>query len=397
MVRSGGRAAVGCGAVLMIIVLVLQATPSGAAARPRTTISKATRKATTTTTAKATALKVPTFAPATVAAVRAEADWALQSQLADGALGHYVDRVKVWPYLANFTAMGLSRATEVTGDRRYAQAAWRWLAWYQAHQDAQGFVTDYDVVAGVPTSTGDMDSTDAYAGTFLLAARRNWQATGDTATLRTLRTGIAGAVRAIEATQDVDGLTWAKPAWKVKYLMDQAETWAGLRAAVELAGVLGDSALRRRAETDAARMLTGINGMWNGGAGSYDWAIHADGARTPTRWGVLYSDALQQAWAVAFGVVPPARATALMARFTAEQPLWADPASLATFTGGTQRAGYWPVAGWAFLRIGDAARAATAATSIQGGALSASRAWPYTPANAGQLIGLVSADPRLLS
>src|SRR5207253_11260873 len=156
-----------------------------------------------------------------VANVRADADWLLIAQLADGAIGHSVDQVKVWPYLGNEAAMGLARATEVTGDAKYVTAAWKWLRWYQAHQDASGFVTDYNVSAGVETSTGDMDSTDAYAGTFLLATRRAWKASGDSASLATLRTGVGKTVAAIEATQDTDGMTWAKPAWHVKYLMDQ--------------------------------------------------------------------------------------------------------------------------------------------------------------------------------
>jgi hypothetical protein len=160
--------------------------------------------------------------------------------------------------------------------------------------------------------------------------------------------------------------------------------------------VLGDDVLGQRAGADAARMLSGIESMWNAGAGSYDWAIHSDGARVTTNWDVLYSDALQQAWAVAFGVVPATRATALMQRFSTEQPEWDRPAALARFTGGSQATGYWPVAGWAYQRVGDTARAALAATNIQAGAEAAARAWPYTPANAGQLIGLLSADPRLL-
>ena len=77
-----------------------------------------------------------------------DADWILKSQLPDGAIANYVDRQAVWPYLSNFAAMGLARATGVTGDRKYLNAAWSWLAWYQAHQDAQGFVTDYTVVNG---------------------------------------------------------------------------------------------------------------------------------------------------------------------------------------------------------------------------------------------------------
>lgn len=369
MVRSWGRAAVVCCAVVLTALVVLEAQPSDAAVRRKV---------------KVTAAPAPAFAPATVEAVRAEADWALQAQLADGALGHYVDRVKVWPYLANFTAIGLARATEVTGDARYVAAAWRWLAWYQASQDGQGFVTDYTVVGGVPVSTGDMDSTDAYAGTFLLAVRRAYRATGDKATLRSLQAGITNAVRAIEATQDTDGLTWAKPTWKVKYLMDQAETLAGLRAAAELAATLGDGALAQRVSADATRMQTGIDGLWNTATGAYDWAVHETGVRTPTNWTVLYPEALQQAWAVAFGAVPKDRAKTLMARFGAEQPRWDQPPD------------YWPVAGWAYLRIGDTARAGAAATAIQNKAAATARAWPYTPANAGQLIGLLSADDRVL-
>ena len=125
--------------------------------------------------------------------MRADADWLLQAQLPDGAIGHYVDRVKIWPYLANEAATGLAQATKVTGDTKYVSAVWSWLKWYQAHEDVNGFVTDYTVSGGVETSTGDMDSTDAYAGTFLMAARKVWKVSGDTATL----------VKGIESTPGV--------------------------------------------------------------------------------------------------------------------------------------------------------------------------------------------------
>ena len=127
----------------------------------------------------------------TVDDVRADADWILAAQLPDGAIAHYSDRVAVWPYLANFAAQGLLRATEVTGDQKYLDAAWRWFGWYQAHMDAQGFVADYAMRDGVLTSTGFMDSTDAYAGTFLsavLSASRS--RTGQLAKLQALAPGI---------------------------------------------------------------------------------------------------------------------------------------------------------------------------------------------------------------
>ena len=134
-----------------------------------------------------------------------DAGWALSAQLPDGAIAHHTDKREVWPYLANFAAMGLARATEVSRDTRYADGAWRWLAWYQAHQDANGYVTDYLVNGdGTLTSKGDMDSTDAYAGTFLLAARRTFLATNDRNKLRALAPALSAAVKAIVSTQDGD-------------------------------------------------------------------------------------------------------------------------------------------------------------------------------------------------
>ncbi|MCA1845718.1 MAG: hypothetical protein LC792_21490, partial [Actinobacteria bacterium] len=161
-----------------------------------------------------------------------------------------------------------------------------------------------------------MDSTDAYAGTFLLATRMAYRVSGDRAHLARLGAGIAGAVKAVEATQQSDGLTWAKPSWKVKYLMDQAETYAGLNAGAELATALGNTTLSDRARSDARRMSSGVANLWNSGVGAYDWAVHEDGARVRTDWSLLYSDSLQQPWAVAFGLVEASRASTLMGRFS---------------------------------------------------------------------------------
>jgi hypothetical protein len=185
-------------------------------------------------------------------------------------------------------------------------------------------------------STGDMDSTDAYAGTFLLAARAALRVSGDRARLATLRAGIGGAVRAIEATQDRDGLTWAKPTWRVKYLMDQAETYAGLRAASELARALGDEALAVRTTDDAERLRAGVAGLWNPATGAYDWARHDGDARQRTNWTLLYPDALQQMWAVAFGLVDQRRGAWLVARFDAAQPRWDRPLATALYHKGRQ-------------------------------------------------------------
>jgi hypothetical protein len=375
---------------------------AGAPARAGRTSKPGATSTTSSTSAKpststSTTVPRPAFDAITVANVRADADWLLGAQMPDGAIGHYVDRVKIWPYLGNEAALGLARATEVTGDTKYVGAAWRWLQWYQAHQDAAGFVTDYNVVGGVETSTGDMDSTDAYAGTFLLAARKAWRASGSTATLGTLRQGVAKAVAAIEATQDVDGMTWAKPAWHVKYLMDQAETYAGLRAATDLAAALGDRTLAQQASGDANRMAAGVAGLWNGPSGAYDWAVHSTGARQATNWTLLYSDSLQQAWAVTYGLSTGTQAQGVITRFTTSQPKWANPTATALNTAGTGPVGYWPAAGLALQRTGQTAQAAVAATSIRDAALAAGRAWPFDSGVAGMQLLLESGDSSYLA
>lgn len=317
--------------------------------------------------------------------VRADADWILSAQFSDGAIANYVDKVAVWPYLSHFAAVGLVRATEVTGDARYLNAAWRWLSWYQSKQDASGFVTDYVVKDGVLTSTGDMDSTDAYAGMFLVAAREAYRVSGDEAAVRGLRTGIVQAVRAIEATQQPDGLTWAKPAWKVKYLMDQAEAFAGLVAAADLARPLNDATLSQVATSDAIRMRLGIDALWNSTTNTYDWAVHENGVHIANDNSILYPDWLQQAWAVAFGLVDEPRATDLLTRFNSAQPNWAQPTATAMFSGGMETVGYWPQAAFAFAEVGSLV-APLAVSTIRGAGITANRAWPYTTATAGQLI-----------
>src|SRR5437879_733183 len=157
-----------------------------------------------------------------------------------------------------------------------------------------------------------MDATDSYAGTFLLALRSAYVTSKDATRLSTFRKGISSAVKAIEATQNADGLTWAKPTWLVKYLMDQGETYAGLLAAADLANTLKDATTSSRASSDAARMRKGVAALWSASTVSYAWAVQTDGSRVANDWSILYSDAFEQAWAVAFGLVDSPRQADLM-------------------------------------------------------------------------------------
>ncbi|MGH8888691.1 MAG: hypothetical protein ACRDV3_02890 [Acidothermaceae bacterium] len=337
-----------------------------------------------------------TRASVSVSNIADDANWLLQGQLPDGAIAWYVDKSHISPYLANYAAIGLAEARKQTGAQVYSDAAWSWLHWYAAHQDSNGFVTDYDVDAtGIETSTGDEDSTDAYAGTYLSALRATYVVDPNWSQLTSLHSSIAAAVGAIEATQDIDGLTFAKPSWPVKYLMDQTETYNGLVSAGSLASQLGDRALARRARADAAAMKTGIASLWDPPTGAYDWA--KSGGLNTTDWTQLYPDAMEQAWIAGSPAISATRAHQLVNTFVQDQPLWDSPTATASVNGGSGTVGYWSVAGWALLRVGRTSQALAAADSIRTAALAADRDWPFTTGDAAELIVLESGDSSLIT
>ncbi|MEI8000046.1 MAG: hypothetical protein WCI50_01725 [Actinomycetes bacterium] len=159
---------------------------------------------------------------ASTANTRTDATWILSAQMPDGALATYRDRQFIDPYLASLAVVGLVRAYAVTRDNAAISAAWRWLSWYAAHLDRQGVVHNDKVVNGTAVDTGSVDSTDGSSAVFLLAVYETWKATNDRNALVALAPAIAGAVGAIELTQDADGMTWATPTFHVKYLMNEA-------------------------------------------------------------------------------------------------------------------------------------------------------------------------------
>ena len=174
-------------------------------------------------------------------------------------------------------------------------------------------------------STGGYDSTDAYAGMFLVAVDATYTAAPDAARLRALAPKVALAVRAIQSTQRADGLTGAKPDWMVAYLMNEAEAYAGFARRERSRARLRDTTLARSADTAAAALANGVDRLWNGGAGALDWAVHPSGVHVAANWSQLYPDAMSQLWAVRFGLLRGTRATAVLQRFARRTPHAADP------------------------------------------------------------------------
>lgn len=349
------------------------------------------------------ALLVPSAAadaarPSSPTSARSDAAWILAAQLPDGAMATYRDRTFIDPYLANLSAIGLARAYAITRDPATIAAVWRWLGWYAGHMDSLGVVHNYRIVDGEAVDTGSVDSTDGSSATFLMAVYEAWRASGNRTALLPLVAGVRNAVGAIEAVQDSDGMTWATPTFHVKYLMNESEVVAGLRAAVEVAKVVKDDALAQQAAIDGAAVLAGVATLWNPTTGAYDWALHEDGSRTSVDWRQLYPDAMEQVWAVTFGLADPSRAAELMAKFVQMHPSCAKPAATDLTDGSVRPVGYWPVVGWALLRVNQRSQALAGAVSIRAGSDATGRAWPWSVAEAGELIVLDSGSlPTVLT
>ena len=316
------------------------------------------------------------------AEVLSDSAWIESTTTADGALPEAPGSAMVSPYLANLAARGLAAAFRA-GDEGGARVGWGWCEWYARHQLPTGFITDFVLEGDGAVSTGDMDSTDAYAGTFLSAVRDLYAATGDRSSLAAVSGAVTRALGAIEATQDVDGLTWAKPAWHVKYLMDQGEAFDGLVAASQLEDALGNDVLANRAARDASELKAGVASLWEPTTSSFDWAVNQGGGRQHTNWSVLYPDSMENVWAVAYGLTTAAQGAEIVSRLNTAHPEWRWPDDVVGGANGAPaRVGFWPVGAWALIQDGQ--DPTDALTSIRWAATP--RLWPYTIAVAGELI-----------
>lgn len=328
--------------------------------------------------------------PPNVTQATQDADWIMQSVITSGpmagAIAQYIDKQEIRPYMANFAAMGLARAYQLTGDEDYIDAVWNYLNWYQDNKNADGYVHDWSYISSVwdeaPNTnlTNPYDSTDAYAGTYLIAVRAAYIADRNKTKLQSLEVGIQDAVNAMLSTQQSNGLMWAipGPSYQVQLLEDNVEVNRGLGACVELSQVLENSSLQNTCDDALVTNTAGLETLWNN-AGFYYWARHNNGALDSPDWSTLSPDVMEEIWPVAWDIVSDSRAAILLDQLETNQPNWYDPA---------QNGGNYDITlmGWAYYLSGDESQAQTIASTIRADMISNSRAWPVTPMAVGELI-----------
>ncbi len=174
------------------------------------------------------------------------------------------------------------------------------------------------------SSKPQYDSTDATAATFLSVILKYCQKTAATNGCAFLNDSaiysgtetkaqhyqylINLIASAVIATKQTDGLAWATPDYPVKYLMDNAEVYAGLRDASLLyrdfvtelpAYANNENIYLNHAKSVAQGVEAGLwrnDHNWDPNRYYYYSAKFADNNRAPTSWTNLYPDAAAQLW-----------------------------------------------------------------------------------------------------
>jgi hypothetical protein len=309
--------------------------------------------------------------PATVATAVATSLPATQVQLiatnlagqqrSDGGILYTSTQIN--PYFANIAATG---AVHGGVDLINVQ---QWMQWYVAHSTAPnpwslpGAITDYNVASnGALSSAGSADSVDSYAATFItLAAAASREGSPQLrAYVAGLHTSIELIASVIDAVTDADGLTWALPTYKEKYLMNNSEVYHGL---VDLAylrsQVYSDAAGSMRASAHALQVQASIGSeMWSASLNEFAVALDNGGNLTWPQAG-KWQDGASQLFPILHGVIAPTSSFAQSAytQFTTEFPGWPS----------LQKPDEYPWADIAFVALvmNDVSRATTYSNAVQ--------------------------------
>jgi len=308
----------------------------------------------------------------------ATSNWAAQFSQSDGALLYTPQEID--PYFSNIAAIGMTK-----DPNRMPQVV-AWMNWYINHLNwpdqwgLYGTTYNYAVNDGVETSMEQADSTDSYTATFLTLAWNAWLS-GDS-NARSFISGISYQLDVIGGvliqTQQSDGLTWAKPNYQIKYLMDNCEAYRGLRDLASLyQNAFGDTAKAAYYTAAANAIQAGILGMWMNGT----WAVYKNdiGGLAAPNMGTWYADATAQLFPVLMGVVSSSdyRAQQSYAAFNAAWPGWP------TLSFNSQDPFPWCLVVDGAAAMGDNARVATYINTMQTKYVNAGFPWPFYNAEGG--------------
>lgn len=300
-----------------------------------------------------------------------EFDYLLSLQDENGIIAQTPGLDHSIPYFSNMAALAM------LSDSRGFEPVRRYMDWYLRHinrPDKFGFygtMYDYRKQGGNWVATHDYDSADSYAATFLTLVFNYATATGDTSFVEDNLQGIVDVAEVLIKLQDKDGLIWAKPKYYVKFLMDNAENYRGLRDAELLMHYFGRADLAERYGQAASLVAQGMEKkLWLEDQQVYAWALYGRWwQRVPKKkW---YPDTIGQIYPVVFGVVDPLsdRASHLYAYLNLHYPEWTKGRFDDRFP--------WTVLALMATMMRDDARAVEYLSNVYESTASLSRGYPW--------------------
>lgn len=265
-----------------------------------------------------------------------ETAWIASLQLDNGAIPMtYNDNAEltVNPYFSCYAALALLDNAET-----YASQVKDYLEWHFAHLNTaetdyagiDGTIYDHIITVENGAVTGERmhprkyDSSDSYAAVFLTVLNKYSKATGDTEYIISKSSDIARVVNAMTATMH-NGLAFACPDYRIKFLMDNSEVYEGSVDATELfetvickndASYSNTLELCRKTAKDVSNAIE--NKMWNHFDGYYRTALDSTGRNVQNfSWSSFYPGATAQLFVINHGVLAPEteRAKTLYGKF----------------------------------------------------------------------------------
>lgn len=262
-------------------------------------------------------------------------------QLSNGALPMTKaenGELRMNPYFADIAALALLDNAE-----KYADNVVRYMDWHFDHlntakEDFNGLDgTIYDYVITVkngeivneavsePADADSYDTTDSYAATFLTVVYKYFCKTGDSDYLSSNAQDLKRITDVIFSNLQ-NGLTYAKPNHRIKYLMDNCEVYEGAIAAagifeqIVLDGKTEYADLRDECKALVDTVKENINTrLWKPVGGYYSPGITAyvDIPAKIFSWNLYYPQATSQLFPIICGVIDPSteRAESLYGKF----------------------------------------------------------------------------------
>jgi hypothetical protein len=210
------------------------------------------------------------------------------------------------PYIVNIIAI-----YEINDQKDHLGEVKDYIQWYFDHVNypdkdgLTGSIYDYAISdSGELKSSGHYDSVDGYAGTFLYMLNLYCLQTGDKELISANWEKIKDIAYLMQYLQGEDGLTIPYPKSKdnVKYLMDNCEAYAGIKAYNNLAERTGMNKEPFFLELEINIKKAILNNLSNKAMKNFYWAVD-DKVKHISDWKILYPDALAQISAIFFGIL----------------------------------------------------------------------------------------------